>query len=116
MSNDIVPKPNDLLPPPLAMEPGAVEVLRVWVAPGHDQQVSFKTTWEDPGVWGTMLAGVVRHAAEAYEKQGHDPQQAFERIFAMFEAEFTPAVESDGTDVEFIEDEAGTDSPTNPIQ
>lgn len=88
----VVP-PTELPPPPIALEPGATEVLRVWVAPGHEQQVSFKTTWEDPGVWGTLLAGIVRHAAEAYEKQGLDAQEVFERIYSIFEAEFIPAVD-----------------------
>ena len=93
MSTEENNKPVELPPPPLALEPGAAEILRVWVAPGHDQQVSFKTTWEDPGVWGTLLAGIVRHAAEAYEKQGRDAREVFERIDATFESEFIPPVE-----------------------
>ena len=44
---------QDLDPPPLAREtPDAVEILRVWAAPGSPQQLTLRTVWKDPGAWG----------------------------------------------------------------
>ncbi len=89
----------EIPPPPLAVEPGAIEILRVWVAPGHTQQSKLQMAWEDPGNWGLLLAGVARDVAAAYEQQGLDPQEAFERIYAVFESEFVPVTDADGEPV-----------------
>ena len=84
--------------PPLSSEEGAIEVLRVWVAPSQEQQANIRLTDADEGVWGLLLAGVVRDIANAYASQGRDPQEVFKRIFETFEAEFMPVqeVEDDG--------------------
>ena len=78
---------NELTPPPLASEPGAIEVLRVWAKPDSPQQLSLQTTWADPGTWGLVLADVARHAAKAYAEQGHSERDAFDRIIALLKAE-----------------------------
>ena len=57
---------RELEPPPIAnTNSQAVEVLRVWAAPGHPQQLKLKTTWKDAGAWGLLLADIARHAANA---------------------------------------------------
>ena len=76
------------LPPIAKSNPQAVEVLRVWAVPGQPQQLTLKTTWNDPGAWGLLLADVARHAAKAYENEGHAPGEALKRIQQLLSAEF----------------------------
>jgi hypothetical protein len=81
--------PNSLQPPPIAKgNPKAVEVLRVWTAPGSPQQVTLQTTWEDPGTWGLILVDAARHAARAYSREGHDPYAVLIRIREIFDVEW----------------------------
>jgi len=80
---------NDLEPPPIANDPKAVEVLRVWALPGEPQQLTLRTTWKDAGAWGLLLADVARHAANAYASEGHDRIAALSRIHAALEAEWS---------------------------
>lgn len=90
--------PVGTLPPPeLAHEKGAAEVLRVWVGADNTLQCNLKLQWEDPGQWGLLLAGIARDVAGAYERQGADPQAAFERLYAVFESEFVPTTDIDAT-------------------
>jgi Domain of unknown function (DUF5076) len=80
---------NSLALPPLAeTNPAAVEVLRVWAAPGSPQQLTLRTTWKDPGAWGLLLADVARHAAQAYKAEGRDPEEVLMRIRKLWEAEW----------------------------
>ena len=67
----------------------AVEVLRVWAAPGSPQQMTINTCWKDPGAWGLMLADIARHAARAYEHQGQDQDEALGRILQLFNTEWS---------------------------
>ena len=79
---------GELDPPPIASsEPNSVEVLRVWACPGKPQQLTLRTTWQDPGAWGLVLADLARHAALAYQQEGRDREVAFERIIAALNAE-----------------------------
>jgi hypothetical protein len=81
---------RELDTPPIAKSnPQAVEVLRVWAAPGKPQQLVLKTTWENPGAWGLMLADIARHATNAYANEGHNPVEVLSRIRKLFEAEFS---------------------------
>ena len=93
---------REIPPPPIAAEDEAAEILRVWVVPGKTQQCNIKLSWEDPGVWGMLLAGVARDVTAAYEQKGLNPQEVFERIFAVFESEFLPAtdLDTDGADAD----------------
>ena len=59
-------KINELEPPPIAKKEGSQELLRVWSAPDGPQQLSLKTTWDDPAGWGLLLVDIARHAAKAY--------------------------------------------------
>lgn len=79
---------NELDAPPIATaDKGAVEVLRVWAAPGQSQQLTLRTTWKNPGAWGLLLADVANHAANAYASEGQDREEVLARIVAMFRAE-----------------------------
>lgn len=78
---------NELAPPPMATECGAVEVLRVWARSNSPQQVALLTTWSDPSAWGILLADVARHVARAYAEQGTPEMEALERVVALFRAE-----------------------------
>jgi len=82
--------PLGIDPPPIATEnPDAVEVLRVWAAPGAPQQLTLQPVWGDPGAWGLVLADVARHAAQAYERGGQNHDEALERICAVLRAELS---------------------------
>jgi len=83
-------KGQELEPPPIAStHPDAVEVLRVWAVPGSPQQLTLRTTWKNPGAWGLLLADAARHAAKAYEREGHDPAEVLRRIRELFDAEWS---------------------------
>src|SRR3982751_6930477 len=76
--------------PPIAeSDSNAVEVLRVWAVPGKRQQLTLRTTWKDAGAWGLLLADVARHAANAYGKEGADPNVVLTRIRELFDAEMS---------------------------
>jgi hypothetical protein len=97
MTDEVAPL-AEIPPPPLAIEEGAMEVLRVWVGREQAQQSKLRMLWDDPGTWGYLLAGVARDIAGAYERQGRDPQEAFSRIFEVFQSEFMEPVEATGED------------------
>ena len=81
---------NSLETPPIAdADSNAVEVLRVWAAPGQPQQLTLRATWKDAGAWGLLLADVARHAANAYGNEGADPSVALARIRELFDAEMS---------------------------
>jgi uncharacterized protein DUF5076 len=80
---------NALQPPPIAdNDPQALEVLRVWAAPGNPQQLTLRTTWKDAGAWGLMLVDIARHASKAYANEGQDPKAVLKRIRHLFDAEW----------------------------
>ena len=78
------------LPPQALEDAEAIEVLRVWTAPGKEQQVILQPVWADPGAWGMMLVDIARHAANAYMRERHDMtrEQVLERIKKLFDAEW----------------------------
>jgi hypothetical protein len=77
------------LPPIAKSNSQAVEVLRVWAAPGQPQQLTLRTTWKDPGAWGLLLADVARHAAKAYANEGHNSVQVVAKIRQLLDAELS---------------------------
>ena len=80
---------NCLAVPPMAdSNSAAIEVLRVWAASGAPQQLTLRTTWNDPGAWGLLLVDVARHAAQAYEAEGRDPADVLARIRESWNAEW----------------------------
>jgi hypothetical protein len=81
--------------PPIAdSDSTAVEVLRVWAAPGQPQQLTLRTTWKDAGAWGLLLADVARHAANAYGNEGADPSVVLARIRELFDAEMSAPMDT----------------------
>ena len=85
-------KPQELDRPPVASSNSeAVEVLRVWAAPGAAQQLTLRTCWKDPAAWGLLLVDVARHAALAYRREGRNPDEVHRRIREGFDAEWSSA-------------------------
>ena len=86
-------KPQELdLPPIATSNQEAVEILRVWVTPDEDQQltqVTLRSHWADPGAWGIVLVDVARHVANAYGREGRAPDAVLERIRELFDAEWS---------------------------
>jgi hypothetical protein len=81
---------RELDPPPIANSNShAVEVLRVWAAPGLPQQLTLRTTWKDAGAWGLLLADIARHAANAYANEGQNRAEALGKIRQLLDAEFS---------------------------
>jgi len=81
---------SSLDPPAIAVTNSeAVEVLRVWTAPGAPQHLTLRTCWKDPGAWGLLLVDIARHAARAYQRDGQDPQQVLGRMRELFDAEWS---------------------------
>jgi hypothetical protein len=81
-------KDNSLAVPPVAEEnPAAVELLRVWAAPEAPQQLTWRTAWNDPEAWGLLPVDVARHAAKAYQAEGHNPTATLARIRELWDAE-----------------------------
>jgi hypothetical protein len=77
------------LPPPDSARSAkeANEVCRAWVVDGG-LHVSMQRSFDDPALWGLMLADVARHAARIYEAEGDMTfEQAMARIGSLFRAE-----------------------------
>ena len=77
------------VPPIASSNSQAVEVLRVWAAPGQPQQLTLRTTWKDPGAWGLLLADVARHAANAYRNEGLNRAEVLGKIRQLLDAELS---------------------------
>ena len=73
--------------PPPALEQGGYEVLRAAIA--NDQlHVSLRRAFEEPEVWGVLLADVIRHIADIYAREiSMREDEVVEKVYAMFEAE-----------------------------
>lgn len=80
---------NELSKPPIAHDKRGVEILRVWGGKDLPQQLSLRTTWDDPGAWGLLLVDIARHVAQAYSETGDvTASDALARIKAGFDAEW----------------------------
>jgi hypothetical protein len=89
---------NELKIPPLAIKnPNAVEVIRVWVAKGK-QEVCLKISmWNDPAVWGRLLADVARHIANVHaHARDVDLEDVLDRILEGFNAELDQPIDDSG--------------------
>ena len=61
-------KPYDTLGiPPAARSEGGIEVLRAAVV-GQNLAMSLRRAFDDPALWGALLATVARQAAQIYAK------------------------------------------------
>jgi hypothetical protein len=76
-----------LIPPPVAGDQRARELLRAW-ASGGKQHISIDTkAWSDPGAWGIMLVDLAKHVANAYDQSGKMKSAAvLDRIKGHFDA------------------------------
>jgi hypothetical protein len=73
--------------PPAALEQGGFEVLRAVIVEGS-LQVSLRRAFDDPEVWGVLLADVARHIGRIYAREtAMREEQVVEKVWAMFEAE-----------------------------
>jgi hypothetical protein len=83
------------VPPEIAANPEARELLRVWYA--GEMTCALRTTFKDPAAWGIALVDVIRHVSRAYAlDDGSDPAEVQARILQGMAAEL--------------------ESPTSPIQ
>jgi hypothetical protein len=81
--------PNALDVPPIAKNNSqAVEILRVWAAPGQPQEVIIRNVWKNPAAWGLMLVDIARHVANTYENEGEDRNLILSKIYEYFEKEW----------------------------
>lgn len=73
--------------PPAALEQGGVEVLRAIIVEGA-LHVSLRRAFDEPDVWGMLIADVARHIARIYAKEtAMNEEQALDRVLAIFQAE-----------------------------
>ena len=80
---------NELPPPPQAFSDEAQEVLRAWVVDGG-LHVSMMRSFDDPMVWGVLLADVARHAARIYAgEDGRTEDEVATVIASTFRVEIT---------------------------
>ena len=78
----------DALPlPPAALETGGVEVLRTVIVEGK-LEVTLRRAFEEPDVWGMLIADVARHAARVFATETElSEHAALAKIRAIFDAE-----------------------------
>ena len=73
--------------PPGALEQGGYEVLRAVIVDGN-LQVALRRAFDEPEVWGVLLADVARHIGRIYAREtSMREEQVVEKVWAMFEAE-----------------------------
>ena len=73
--------------PPAALEQGGVEVLRAVIIDGG-LHVSLRRAFDEPDVWGMLIADVARHVARIYANEtALSEDQALDRVLAIFRAE-----------------------------
>ena len=74
------------LPPP-ALEKGGYEVLRAVISEGQ-LHVSLRRAFDEPEVWGLLLADIARHVGRIYARETSlREENVVEKVWAMFEAE-----------------------------
>lgn len=89
---------SELAPPNGAVaQPGSQEILRAWIVDGG-LQVTMIPAFEDPEVWGVLLADLARHAARAFAAEKTcGEEEALTRIRDMFDAEWERPVDTGTT-------------------
>jgi hypothetical protein len=76
-----------LAAPPGALEQGGYEVLRAVIVEGN-LQVALRRAFDEPEVWGVLLADIARHIGRIYAREtSMREEQVVEKVWAMFEAE-----------------------------
>ncbi len=81
--------PAELPIPGGAFGADSMEIFRAWIV-DRGLQVSLQRGFDDPRMWGILLADVARHAARVYEADGAMTEaEALEAIKSLFDAEWT---------------------------
>jgi hypothetical protein len=81
-------------PPPSSDEEG-LEILRAWIQDDTLHCSLLAHAFTEPATWGTVLADLARHAAEAMnEDDGVDTAEALRAIRDAFTAELDPDAQS----------------------
>ncbi|HSK42394.1 MAG TPA: DUF5076 domain-containing protein [Candidatus Binatia bacterium] len=81
---------KELIAPEIAEEdPNSYELIRVWAARGAQHVSMHWSVWkEDPKIWGTVLAHLAGHLANAYQQEKNlDREETIRAIRAGFNAE-----------------------------
>jgi uncharacterized protein DUF5076 len=77
--------------PPPALEHGGYEVLRAAIA-NEQLHVSLRRAFDEPEVWGILLADVIRHIGRIYAREtSMREDEVVEKVYAMIEAEMARA-------------------------
>jgi Domain of unknown function (DUF5076) len=73
--------------PPAALEHGGYEVLRAAIVEGN-LQVALRRAFDEPEVWGMLLADVARHIGRIYALEAAMREKdVVDKVWAVFEAE-----------------------------
>jgi hypothetical protein len=81
------PPVEELKLPPTALEAGGYEVLRAVIVEGN-LHVSLRRAFDEPHVWGILLADIARHIGRIYALEaGMLESDVVEKVWATFEAE-----------------------------
>ena len=71
-----------ITPESVASDPKAIEITRIWWSKG-EPVMSIKPAFNDPRMYGRVLAMAARHMAHGYAvRHGQDETQAYNRILA----------------------------------
>ena len=82
--------------PPMSQEdPGAIELVRFWITPDMETQVSLRTSFDDPNAWGILLVDLANHVADAYAREGEDRSKVLARIKDAFDEEWENPTDGD---------------------
>jgi hypothetical protein len=73
--------------PPAALERGGVEILRCGIV-DEELHVTLRPAFDDPQIWGRVLAEVARQVARVYaHEKKFTEADALKRIGSMFDAD-----------------------------
>jgi Domain of unknown function (DUF5076) len=85
--SDKTAKVEELKLPPAALEQGGYEVLRAVICEGN-LHVALQRAFDEPEVWGILLADVARHIGRIYAAEmSMREDQVVDKVWAMFKAE-----------------------------
>ena len=85
--------------PPLALDRGGTEVLRAVIIDG-DLHVSLRRAFDDPTMWGMLLADVARHIGRIYANESAASEQdVIDKVREVFETEMDEPSDPGSTNV-----------------
>jgi hypothetical protein len=85
--------------PPAALEQGGTEVLRAVIVEG-DLHISLRRAFDEPEVWGMLLADIARHVGRIYAREGGlREQDVIDKLRTIFETEMDEPTDPGTTNV-----------------